>query len=92
MKPQFGAFVRSMRPSQRRALGGLLAVLILSLLCSGSYAVLRLSGYIVYGSSTDAADIFVAGNLSQDSDSGGAFNHTGLAAMWGKESADRICP
>lgn len=53
MKPRLGQLVRSMRPSQRRALGGLLAVLVLSLLYSGSYAVLRLNGYLVRGSSTD---------------------------------------
>lgn len=51
MKPRLGSFVRSMRPSQRRALGGLLAVLILSLLYSGSYAVLRLSDHLVHDSS-----------------------------------------
>lgn len=89
MKPRLGPFVRSMRPSQRRALGGLLAVLILSLLYSGSYAVLRLNGYLVRGSSTDYGDTFVAGDLSQDSSSGGAFYFNGDAAMWREEPADQ---
>lgn len=48
MMPRLGLFVRSMRPSQRWALGGLLAVLILSLLYSGSYAVLRQCDHLVH--------------------------------------------
>lgn len=51
MMPRLGPLVRSMRPSQRRALGGLLAVILLSILYSGSYAVLRLSDHLVHDSS-----------------------------------------
>ena len=47
MKPRLGPYVSSMRPSQRLALGGLLAVLILYLVYSGSYTVLRWSGCLV---------------------------------------------
>ena len=88
MKPQFGAFVRSMRPSQRRALGGLLAVLILSLLYSGSYAVLRLNGYFVRGVSADAGDLMYA--LSADWRSDGAAYHDGRSAMWRDESPSHL--
>ncbi len=77
-----------MRPSQRRALGGLLAVLILSLLYSGSYAVLRLNGYLVRGSSVDYGDGMYAGNTFHH-DTGGALYAEGQASNWGKESADR---
>jgi len=85
MKPRLGSFVRSMRPSQRRALGGLLAVLILSLLYSGSYGVLRLNGYLIRGSSTDCGEIMIVGSLCHYS---GAFYHNGLATGWWKEPAD----
>lgn len=89
MKPRLGQLVRSMRPSQRRALGGLLAVLILSLVYSGSYAVLRLNGYLVRGSSADYGSSMYAGSEFHD-DTGGALYAEGQATNWGKESADRM--
>ncbi len=61
MKPHFGTFVRSMRPSQRRALGGLLAVLVLSTLYTGSYAVLRLSDYLVRHNSREYGESMFGG-------------------------------
>jgi hypothetical protein len=88
MLPRLGQLVRSMRPSQRRALGGLLAVLILSLLYSGSYAVLRLNGYLVRGSSTDYGDGMYAGS-GFHYDKGGAFYADGSATMWGHDITDR---
>ena len=89
MKPRLGLFVRSMCPSQRRAMGGLLAVLILSLLYSGSYAVLRLNGYLVRGSSTDYGSSMYAGS-GFHYDTGGALYADGQATNWGKESDDRM--
>jgi hypothetical protein len=88
MKPRLGPFVRSLRPSQRRALGGLLAALILSLLYSGSYAVLRLNGYLVRGSSTDYGDGMYAGS-GFHYDKSGAFYAEGSATMWGHDITDR---
>ena len=89
MKRRLGQLVRSMRPSQRRALGGLLAVIVLSLLYSGSYAVLRLNGYLVRGSSTDHGFSMYAGS-GFHYDTGGALYVEGQATNWGKESADRM--
>lgn len=89
MKPRLGQLVRSMRPSQRRALGGLLAVILLSLLYSGSYAVLRLNGYLVRGSSTDYGSSMYAGSEFHY-DKGGALYAEGQVTTWGKESADRM--
>jgi hypothetical protein len=86
MKPRLGQLVRSMRPSQRRALGGLLAVLVLSLLYSGSYAVLRLNGYLVRGSSTDYGGCMYAGSSS----TGGATFYDGNSTMWNKGSDDDL--
>lgn len=88
MKPRLGQLIRSMRPSQRRAWGGLLAVLILSLLYSGSYSVLRLNGYLVRGSSTDYGAGMYAGN-GFDYDKGGAFYAEGSSSMWGHDTTDR---
>ena len=85
MKPRLGQLIRSMRPSQRRALGGLLAVLILSLLYSGSYAALRLNGYLVRGSSTDYGESMYAGS-SFRYDTGGALYAEGQATNWGKKA------
>jgi hypothetical protein len=88
MKPRLGQLIRSMRPSQRRALGGLMAVLILSLLYSGSYAVLRLNGYLVRGSSVDYGAGMYAGS-GFHYDKGGAFYAEGSATMWGHDITDR---
>jgi hypothetical protein len=79
MKPRLGQLIRSMRPSQRRALGGLLAVLVLSLLYSGSYAVLRLNGYLVRGSSTDYGYGMFAHGKGFDI----AFYNDGSVTTWG---------
>ena len=78
MKPRLGPFVRSMRPSQRRALGSLMAVLVLSLLYSGSYAVLRLNGYFTRGASTDFGYSMFARTSSRV-----AFYHDGQVTTWG---------
>lgn len=88
MKPRLGQLIRSMRPSQRRALGGLLAVLLLSLLYSGSYAVLRFNRYLVHGSSTDYGDGMYAGSAFHH-DTGRALYAEGKATSWGKEGADQ---
>lgn len=88
MTPRLGPFVRSMRPSQRRALGGLLAVLILSILYSGSYTVLRLNGYLVRGSNVEYGTIMYA--LSDDWNSGGASYVDGRSAMWRDESRSHL--
>ena len=88
MKPRLGPYLRSMRPSQRRALGGLLAVLLLSLLYSGSYAVLRLNGYLVRGVSADAGDSMYA--LCAHWESGGAAYNDGRSAMWRDESSSHL--
>lgn len=65
-----------------------MAVLILSLLYSGSYAVLRLNGYLVRGRSADAGDLMYA--LSVDWESGGAAYHDGRSAMWRDESPSHL--
>jgi hypothetical protein len=88
MKPHFGPFVRSMRPSQRRALGALLAVLVLSIFYAGTYAVLRLNGYFVRGSSVDYGDGMYAGS-GFHYDKGGAFYEEGSTTMWGHDTTDR---
>ncbi len=65
-----------------------MAVLILSLLYSGSYAVLRLNGYLVRGSSANAGVLMYA--LSAHWDSGGAAYHDGRSAMWRDESPSHL--
>lgn len=70
-------------------MGGLLAVLMLSLLYSGSYAVLRLNGYLVRGSSTDYGSSMYAGSRFHE-DTGGALYAEGQATNWGKASTDRM--
>jgi hypothetical protein len=77
-----------MRPSQRRALGALLAVLVLSIFYAGTYAVLRLNGYFIRGVSADAGDLMYA--LSADWESGGAAYHDGRSAMWRDESPSHL--
>lgn len=88
MKARLGPFVRSMRPSQRRALGALLVVLVLSIFYGGAYAVLRLNGYFVRGSSVDYGDGMYAGS-GFHYDKGGAFHAEGSATMWGHDTTDR---
>lgn len=86
MKPRLRPYLRLMRPSQRRALGSLLAVLIVSLLYSGSYAVLRLSGYLVRGSSADFGGCMYAGSSS----TGGATYYDGSVRTWNKRTGDHL--
>ena len=88
MKPGLRAYLRSMHPSQRRALGSLLVVLVLSLLYSGSYAVLRLNGYLVRGSSVDYGAGMYAGS-GFHYDKGGALYAEGSVMMWGDDTTDR---